>query len=97
MTPQVKAILTHVTIIGWIVILIINANDKDELASFYLRQTLGIYLIGIIGSIIPALGFVLGIIALILWVISLVGSIQQDLKPVPVVGDYFQEWFRGIA
>ncbi len=97
MTPQAKAIVAHITLIGWIIILIINSNEKDELSSFYLRQTLGIYLIGLIGTIIPALGYVVGIIAFILWVISLVGAIQQDQKPLPIVGEYFQAWFRGIA
>lgn len=97
MNSQVKAILTHITLIGWIIILIINSNEKDELTSFYLRQTLGIYLILLIGTIIPALGFIIGIIGFILWVVSLVGAIQQDQKPVPVVGEYFQAWFGGIA
>ena len=97
MSPQVKAIIAHITLIGWIIILIINSNEKDELSSFYLRQTLGIYLIGLIGTFIPSLGFIVGIIVLIMWVISLVGAIQQDQKPLPFVGEYFQEWFRGIA
>ena len=97
MTPQVKAILTHITFIGWIIILIVNSNERDELSSFYLRQTLGIYLIGLIGTIIPVFGVVVWVISFILWVISLVGAIQQDQKPLPFVGDYFQAWFRGIA
>ena len=97
MSPQVKAIIAHITLIGWIIILIINSNERDELSSFYLRQTLGIYLIGLIGTIIPSLVYIVGVIVLIMWVISFIGAIQQDQKPLPFVGEYFQEWFRGIA
>ncbi|MGQ8336498.1 hypothetical protein ACUNWD_08090 [Sunxiuqinia sp. A32] len=97
MNPHAKAIISHITIIGWIIVLVLNMNEKDELSSFYLRQTLGIYLIGLVGTVIPALGVILGIIAFILWVVSLVGAINQDLKPVFVVGEYFQEWFKGVA
>ncbi len=96
MNSQLKAIITHITLIGWIVALILNNSDKDELTSFYLRQTLGIYLLGLLGSLIPALRVVIGIIVLVLWIISLIGAIRQEQKEVPVVGGYFQDWFKGI-
>ena len=38
MNSKAKAILAHITIIGWIIALILNMKDKDEFTSFYVRQ-----------------------------------------------------------
>ena len=96
MTPQVKSIIAHITLIGWIVALVLNNSERDSQTSFYLRQTLGIYILGAIGSFIPGVRVVIGIICLILWIISLVGAAQDKQTEVPVVGPYFQDWFKGI-
>ncbi|MCW0482812.1 hypothetical protein [Gaoshiqia sediminis] len=96
MNAQLKSIVAHLTLVGWIVSLILNNSEKDDLTSFYLRQTLGIYLLGLVGTLIPALRIVIGIIVLVLWIISLIGAIQQEKKEIPVVGTYFQDWFKGI-
>jgi hypothetical protein len=34
MDGKTKAIVAHITIIGWIIALVINSNDKDEFASY---------------------------------------------------------------
>lgn len=34
------AIISHITIIGWIIAVVMNSNKKTEFASFYIRQTL---------------------------------------------------------
>lgn len=96
MNSQVKSIVAHVTLVGWLIALIVNSSEKHEQTSFYLRQTLGIYLFGIIGSLIPGVRGILAILAFILWLISLIGAIQNRTNEVPVVGKLFQDWFRGI-
>ncbi|WP_423128426.1 hypothetical protein [Gaoshiqia sp. Z1-71] len=96
MSSQLKAIVAHITLIGWIIALILNNTEKDELTSFYLRQTLGIYLLGLVGTIIPAIRVIVGVVVFILWIISLIGAIQQKRNEIPVIGTYFQDWFRGI-
>lgn len=96
MTPQVKSIIAHVTPIGWIIAVIINSSDKDEFTSFYLRQVLGLYLIGLIGSLIPRLNAVISLVILVLWIMSIMGAIQKERKETPYVGRYFQEWFRNL-
>ena len=46
MDGKTRAIVAHFTIIGWIIALVINNNEeKDEFASFYIRQMLGLLLI----------------------------------------------------
>jgi uncharacterized membrane protein len=96
MDAKTKAIVAHITLIGWIIALVVNNQEKDELTSFYIRQVLGLMIIGLLGMI-PFLGFIIGIVVLIGWVISLIGAAQGEMKPIPVLGEYFQEWFSGIS
>ena len=49
---KVVALVSYLTIIGWIVALILNSNNKSDLGSFHVRQSLGIILTGFV------LGFV---------------------------------------
>lgn len=97
MTPQVKSIIAHITLIGWIVALIVNSSNKDEMTSFYLRQVLGLFLLGIVGGLIPAIRIIIGVIVFIFWIMSLVGAIQNKKEETPFIGRYFQDWFKGLA
>jgi uncharacterized membrane protein len=96
MDGKTKAIVAHITWIGWLIALIINSNQKDEIASFYLRQLLGIYLFAIVISFIPLVNIVGWIITLVFWILSLIGSVNGEMKETPVVGKYFQDWFKGL-
>ncbi len=93
--PKVVAIVSYITLIGWIVALILN-NPKSEFASFHIRQALGIFLVGIVLSIIPFVNLVGWIVSLVLWILGLLSAIQGQMKPVPVVGAYFQQWFKAL-
>lgn len=90
------AIIAHLTIIGWIIALIMNSSNKNEFASFYIRQMLGLMLLGLVLSFIPFLGWIASILVLILWVVSLVGAIGGQKKETPVIGHLFQDWFKGL-
>ncbi|MCR9226738.1 MAG: YtxH domain-containing protein [Flavobacteriaceae bacterium] len=90
------AIVAHLTIIGWIIALIMNSSNKTEIGSFYIRQTLGIGLLGIVLGIIPIINFIAWIFPLILWIVSLIGAINGNKKPVFLVGEYFQDWFKSL-
>ena len=96
MDGKTKAIVAHITIIGWIIALVLNSSEKDEFASYYIRQLIGLYLLGIICSFIPVIGWIISIAVFILWILSLVGAIQGEMKESPVVGKYFQDWFKGM-
>lgn len=106
------AILSYITIIGFIVALVLNSDErnKSELGVFHLRQALGIFLTGIILAIsngifvfIPFLGWLmnLAIIACMLalfvfWILALVSAINGEKKAIPVLGDFYQNTFSGI-
>lgn len=101
---KTRAIIAHVTIIGWIIAIVMNNDKKDEFASFYIRQTLGIFILAIavmilstmLLFIIPFLGLILSFGVLALLIMSLVWAAGGEKKAIPVVGDQFQEWFKSL-
>lgn len=103
MDAKLKAIVSHLFGIGWIIALILNMNNKEEYASYYIRQNLGLILagfaLGIVGWI-PLIGWLVAIVGSILlfvfWLMSLIWSIQGETKPVPWLGTMFQEWFKAF-
>ncbi len=90
------AIIAHITLIGWIIALVMNSSNKTEFGSFYIRQMLGLMLIGILTGWIPILGLIISIVLLIAWVMSLVNALGGKMKPTFLLGEQFQEWFKGL-
>lgn len=101
---KLRAIIAHITIIGWIIAIVMNNEKKDEFASFYIRQTLGIFVLAIAVAflstvlifIIPFLGVILYLGILVILIMSLVWAISGEKKALPIVGDQFQEWFKSL-
>ena len=96
---QVIAVVSYITLIGWIVAFLLYQNDKSELAIYHLRQSLGILILGIIGAVIfwvPIIGWLAGIFVLVLWLMGLIYAAQGEIKPIPLVGNFFQDIFKGI-
>jgi uncharacterized membrane protein len=94
-----KAIVAHIYWVGWVIALILNSSERDEITSFYIRQLLGLYLFSIVSSFfifIPPIGFIGWIATIVFWVLSLIGAINGEMKETPVIGKFFQDWFKGI-
>ncbi len=90
------AIIAHITVIGWIVALIMNNQNKTEFGSYYIRQTLGIWLVAILLNFIPVVGCFASLICLVLVIISLVNAANGKMVPTVGVGEMFQNWFSGL-
>ncbi len=97
------AIIAYLTIIGFVVAAILYGNNKTQLGAFHLRQALGFVVLGfcsIVFIIIPIIGWILlpfyGLAIFVLWIIALLGAVQGEMKPIPVVGPLFQQWFATI-
>lgn len=95
MDAKAKAIVAHITLIGWVVALIMNGNQRDEFSAFFLRQTLGLHIIGFTLRFIPVVGWLLGIVVFAFWLLSFIYAIQGEAKIIPF-GEYFQNWFRAL-
>ena len=96
------AILSYITIIGFIVAVVLHGNKKTALGTFHLRQALGLWLTAIVCWVvlmfIPVIGWVmtpfvmLGIF--VLAVIGFIGAASGKMKPIPLLGDKYQRWFN---
>jgi len=86
------AIVSYLTLIGFIVAIVLNSNKKTKLGAYHLRQMLGLFLTSLV-CIIPILGWLLAIAILVLWVMGLMSAINGQMKPVPMLGAMYQKWF----
>ena len=95
MDGKTKAIVAHIFFVGWIISYVINMNNKDDITNFYLRQTLLLHVVLIIGWI-PVFGNILALIALVFLIISLISALNNEKKEIPFIGNYFQDWLKAL-
>jgi len=98
------AIIAYITIIGLLIAIILNNDKKNSFAAYHIRQGLGIGLTGLVIGIIvviPILGwlvFLVGwLLILIMWISGLLNALNGKEKPVPILGNKYQEWFKGVG
>ncbi len=96
------AIIAYITLVGWIIALIMNNGSKTALGSYHVRQSLGIMCVGVLLSIIAGvigiwiISMIVNLALITFWLLGFISAIQGEMKPVPVLGEQFQEWFKGI-
>ena len=96
------AIVSYLTIIGAIIAIFMNQEKKDTFAAFHIRQALGIfvsffligYFIGYFDSWVISSSFY--IFYFILWMYGFVTMLQDEMKPIPLLGEQFQKIFKNI-
>jgi uncharacterized membrane protein len=96
------AILSYVTILGFIAAIFVHQSRKTELGAFHLRQVLGLVLTGVVGgvcAVVPILGWIVWFLVVIglfvLWLLGLISALKGDMRPVPLLGEHYQRWFAG--
>lgn len=104
--PKLTAIVAYLTFIGWIIAyFVLYPRNRAGLASFHLRQTLLLYIVGMGVSILTRnqfntfTGFIAGVAGLlmfIMWLVGFVGALNRQEKHMPIIGKYAQDWFRNI-
>lgn len=97
MNPKAKSMLAHLTPIGWIVALLVNSSKKDPLTSFYLAQSLGLYICFFLTRFIPEYYIIVWGFFFVFWIYSFVGSLKGEENLIPFIGNYFQKWFGKIS
>ena len=97
------AVISHITIIGTIIAIILNNDKKNSFATFHIRQTLGIFLLFF------ALGYPVGlfdswmissslyIFIFILWAYSFISALQGQMNLIPFLGSFFQKFFKNLT
>lgn len=81
--PKLTSIIGYLGLILWILAYMIG--DKEG-AQFHLNQALAINLCSFV-IFIPVVGWVLGCVVAVFWVMGLVYAIKQEEKKVPLIGD----------
>ena len=97
------AIIAYLTIIGSVIAIFMNQEEnKNEFASFHIRQALGLFLsffllgyfIGYFDSWTITSAFY--IFYFILWIYGFLGALQGEKKILPLVGNFFQSTFKNL-
>ncbi|MHB1196625.1 MAG: DUF4870 domain-containing protein [Lutibacter sp.] len=104
------AIISYLTIVGWVIALVMNSNNKSQLAIYHIRQSLFIMLVGIafyivqtmllfipyLSWLISLLLFPVGLALFVLWIMGLISAINGEEKPIPIVGEKVQQLLSSI-
>ena len=97
MDKKTTSIVAYLSWIGWIIAFC--AGDKEG-AKFYLNQALVIFIFALAPvvttmlAVIPILGWLLAIAGwlwsifmVVCWIMGLIAAINQEEKPVPLIGN----------
>lgn len=82
MDTRTTGIVAYIT---WIGLLIAFCTGDKEGAKFHLNQALVIFLFSLL-SVIPCIGWLWGIFMLVCWIMGLIAAINEEEKPVPLIG-----------
>ena len=100
---KTAAITSYILFVGVLIAMSMNSENKNSFASFHIRQALGISLtfisLGLIISNFDSLmiSAPMWISVSILWSYGIFSAINGTTKPVPLLGNYFQKWFKSIS
>ena len=104
------AIISYLSIIGWIIAYVIHGSNKTLLGAYHLRQTIALFITGLCTWVlqlllvfIPVIGWIISILLIfvyiglfVLWIIGFIAAINGQEKPIPLIGKQAQQWFKGI-
>lgn len=97
------AIVSYITVIGWLIALFLNRDKQNYFSKFHIRQALGVHLLLILNSYVPRIHIlffdirsIITTIGIVLLVIGILYASKEEEKPLPFVGEYFQDWFKSI-
>lgn len=97
------AVISYLTLIGFIVALVMNNDKKAAFSTYHIKQSLGLALtglaLGMVGAI-PILGWIVSFIGslglLYLWIMGLINALNKKQIPVPWIGLKYEEWFEKL-
>jgi uncharacterized membrane protein len=101
---KTTAIISYLTLIGFVAAIVIHSSRKTSLGAYHLRQSLGLMITSIalvmvsmiIGSV-PYIGWMVELALwlglMVLWFTGLLAAVNGQRKPVAVLGSQFEKWF----
>ena len=101
---KTAAITSYILIVGVFIAMSMNSGeDKNSYASFHIRQSLGLSITFIsLGLIISnfdnlMISISMWVFLSVLWSYAIFNAINGETKPIPLLGHYFQKWFKTIS
>lgn len=99
---KTTAIVCYLTLIGTVIAILMNNDNKSEFASFHIRQALGIFLtffllgyfIGYFDSWMITSSF--WVFIFVLWIFGFISALNGEKKEMPIVGAFFQKIFKNL-
>ncbi len=91
-----NGIIAYITIIGFIIAFIQNQEQKSDYVNYHIRQMIGIIVCSCVW-VVPFLGWILGLGVIVMWIMGVMGAMSGERKPIPIVGEHFQEWFASVG
>ncbi|MCC5943541.1 MAG: hypothetical protein JJT94_01295 [Bernardetiaceae bacterium] len=103
MSPKTIGIVSYITIIGWVIAYMKNKDNMTDYGTFHIRQSLGLSVAGIalsFVSVVPFLGWVIStlgsLVLIVFWIMAIISAINEEQKPLPLVGEFFQDLFKSV-
>lgn len=99
---KTTAVIAYILLIGSLIALSINSEEKNKFASFHIRQGLGLTItfvaIGLIISNFNSQHITVPfwIFISILWSFGIISAIKGEIKEIPLVGRFYQKFFKNL-
>ncbi|MEC5146818.1 DUF4870 domain-containing protein [Chitinophaga sp. 212800010-3] len=99
------AIISYITIIGWIIAYVKSKEERSSLLYYHLEQALGLVIasivwsiaVGIVIAIMPAaltgIISIAGFLPFLFMIFGIINAINNVQHPIPVIGRLFENKF----
>jgi uncharacterized membrane protein len=94
---KIVAILCYFTPVGWLIAMVMYGDNKSPLASFHLRQSLGLIITAALLLFIPLVGWLLSLGVFVAWFFALNCAINRHQHPLPILGEFYQKHLDFIS
>ncbi|WP_299685335.1 hypothetical protein [uncultured Dokdonia sp.] len=90
---------SYITFVGLIIAYSMNSAPKNPFAAFHIRQSLGLTLsyflvmipLSMLNSWAASAGFF--VLFFVLWLYGIISAFQGHMRPIPLVGNFYQKVF----
>lgn len=98
------SICSYLTVLGWLLCIFLSDDNRSQHRVFHLKQSLGIwilyYLVGrgmdVLDFVSSYLSFSFYLCWVFLFLFGFITAFSRKLKPIPILGKYFQKYFNFI-
>jgi len=107
MDNKTLAIVSYITLIGWLVSYFNGKEKANNLLKYHLRQSLGLLIVSIIVNvllnivvvILPSLSVLIyvSVLFFVLLIIGIINAANEVEKPLPIIGKMFEGKFAFIG